>query len=80
MPRISGISPEQVAPEVQEVFDRQLEAFGFYLNTTQVYAHVPSIMFAATALADTIQDAPHVEPEILSMTNVRTAQINGCPF
>ncbi len=80
MPRMTGISPEQAPPEVREVFDGQMEAFGFHLNTTRVYAHVPSIMFAATALADAIQDAPHIAPEILAMVSVRTAQINGCPF
>ena len=80
MPRMTGISPEQAPPEVREVFDGQMEAFGFHLNPTRVYAHVPSILFAVTALADAIQDAPHIAPEILAMVSVRTAQINGCPF
>jgi hypothetical protein len=80
MPRIPEVNVEQVPAEVRTVFDKQMENFGMIFNTSKVYAHVPSIMFAATELANTIEGETHVEPEILAMANVRVAQINGCPF
>lgn len=80
MPRISEVLPEQAPSEVRALFDRQMEENGFLYNTTKVYAHVPSIMFAASALGNAIRGESHVEQEILSMVNVRAAKINGCPF
>ena len=80
MPRISEIDVESAPPEVRAMFDKQMEEFGVHFNPSKVYAHVPSIMFAANDLAAAIFNESYVEPEILAMANVRVAQINGCPF
>ncbi|MFQ5911698.1 MAG: hypothetical protein ACE5JS_00775 [Nitrospinota bacterium] len=80
MPRISEVDVTQAPSEVRAVFDKQMEDFGVHFNSSKVYAHVPSIMFAASDLAQAIFDAPHVEIELLALANVRVAQINGCPF
>ena len=80
MPRIPEVDVAQVQGDVRTAFDKQMENFGLIFNTSKVYAHVPSIMFAASNLANAIEGEPYVEPEILAMANVRVAQINGCPF
>ena len=55
MPRIPEVNVEQMPAEVRAVFDKQMENFGMIFNTSKVYAHVPSIMFAASELANTIR-------------------------
>ena len=80
MPRIKEVDLDQAPPEVRKAFEQQIEQSGMVFNPSKVYAHVPSIMFAANHLAEAIGSGPHVDPEILAMVNTRVAQINGCPF
>jgi alkylhydroperoxidase family enzyme len=67
-------------PILKETFAKEVETFGFVLNTTRIQAHRPGIMKAAKQLSAAVDRSGLLPPELLSLVYLRVALINGCPF
>lgn len=80
MPRVREIVDPGSDPILQEVFEKERQAFGFVLNTTKVQAHCPGIMKAAKSLSAAVERSGLLEPQLLALVYLRVALINGCPF
>lgn len=80
MPRVREIEDPGSDPILQEVFEKERQAFGFVLNTTKVQAHCPGIMKAAKRLSAAVERSGLLEPQLLALVYLRVALINGCPF
>ena len=80
MPRIRPITTEEAAPQVRAAMERNIEAFGRVLPSTEVYGHSPSVQEGAQALNAGITDAGRISPQLRSLMNVRVAALIGCPF
>jgi alkylhydroperoxidase family enzyme len=78
--RVRQLTADEAAPEVQEIFERQIRYYGAPLNTTGVYAHRPTILEGATALSAGINASGLIEGSLKSLVCLRAATINGCPF
>jgi alkylhydroperoxidase family enzyme len=80
VPRVREIVDPGSDPILQEVFEKERQAFGFVLNTTKVQAHCPGIMKAAKSLSAAVERSGLLEPQLLALVYLRVALINGCPF
>jgi alkylhydroperoxidase family enzyme len=80
MPRICEIEEPGDDPTLKELFARELETFGFVLNTTRIQAHRPGILKAAKQLSAALEKSGLLPPELLALVYLRVALINGCPF
>ena len=80
MPRVPEIESHQDDPDLQPVFTREQETFGYLLNPTKVLAHCPPILKAAKQLGAAIDRSGQLPPALLSLVYLRVATINGCPF
>ena len=80
MSRVIGIAKENVAPEIQEAYERQEALYGNPLNTLQVYALRPTILQGTTALAAGIEASGLIETSLKRLVSLKAALINGCPF
>jgi alkylhydroperoxidase family enzyme len=80
MPRVSEIEEDGGDPVLQQVFEKEREAFGDLLNPTKVMAHCPPILRAAKLLGASIAQSGKLPAAMLALVNVRVASINGCPF
>ncbi len=80
MPRVREIDEPGDDPILKETFAKELETFGFVLNTTKVQAHTPGIMKAAKQLSAAVDRSGLLAKELLALVYLRVALINGCPF
>ncbi|OLB03377.1 MAG: hypothetical protein AUH14_13800 [Candidatus Rokubacteria bacterium 13_2_20CM_69_15_1] len=80
MPRVREIDDPGDDPILKEIFAKELETFGFVLNTTKVQAHTPGIMKAAKQLSAAVDRSGLLAKELLALVYLRVALINGCPF
>jgi alkylhydroperoxidase family enzyme len=80
MPRVREIDDPGSDPVLQESFAKELDVFGFVLNTTRIQAHTPGIMKAAKQLAAAVERSGLLPPQLLALVYLRVARINGCPF
>jgi len=80
MARIQGIDVESAAPEIQEIFGRQMEEYGSVLKTSRIYGLRPTILKGMLQLFKGIKASGLIDPQLQSMLYVRVASINGCPF
>jgi alkylhydroperoxidase family enzyme len=80
MPRVREIDHPGDDPILKETFAKELETFGFVLNTTKVQAHTPGIMKAAKQLSAAVDRSGLLAKELLALVYLRVALINGCPF
>jgi hypothetical protein len=80
MPRVREVEDPGDDPLLKETFAKEIEAFGFVLNTTKIQAHTPGIMRAAKQLARPSSDPAFYAPQLLALIYLRVALINGCPF
>lgn len=80
MARVRGITEQEAAPEVQQLFQRQRQIFGHVLNPTPVFALRPTILEGSNALAAGIDASGLIEPSLKYLVYTKTAWINGCPF
>ncbi len=80
MPRVREIDDPGDEPTLKETFAKELETFGFVLNTTKVQAHTPGIMKAAKQLSAAVDRSGLLAKELLALVYLRVALINGCPF
>jgi len=80
MPRVREIEDDGGDPILQEMFQKEQDAFGYVLNTTKVMAHTPVILRAAKQLAAAIGRSGLLPKGLLPLVYLRVALINGCPF
>ena len=80
MPRVREIEEPGDDPVLKDVFAKEVESFGFLLNTTKVQAHTPGIMKAAKQLSAAVEKSGLLSRELLALVYLRVALINGCPF
>ena len=80
MARVRGITEQEAAPEVQEMFQRQRKMIGATLNTTPVFALRPTILAGSNALSAGIDASGLIDPPLKYLVYTKTAWINGCPF
>ncbi|MBI4268734.1 MAG: hypothetical protein A3F92_12015 [Candidatus Rokubacteria bacterium RIFCSPLOWO2_12_FULL_71_22] len=80
MPRVREIDQPGDDPVLAETFAKELETFGFVLNTTRIQAHTPGIMKAAKQLSAAVDRSGRLPRELLALVYLRVALINGCPF
>ena len=80
MPRVREIDDPGDEPTLKETFAKELETFGFVLNTTKIQAHTPGIMKAAKQLSVAVERSGLLPPQLLALVYLRVALINGCPF
>jgi len=80
MPRIREIEDPGDDPILNEAWKRELDTFGFVLNTTKIQAHCPPIMKAAKQLGASIEKSGLLPADLLPLVYLRVALINGCPF
>ena len=80
MPRVREVEDPGDDPLLRETFAKEIEAFGFVLNTTKNQAHTPGIMRAAKQLGAAVERPGLLAPQLLALIYLRVALINGCPF
>lgn len=80
MARVREVTPDVAPPEVKEIFDAQVETYGFVLNTAKVYANCPPILRAVGQMAAAIDKSGLIDAGLKNLVNFRVAQINGCLF
>jgi alkylhydroperoxidase family enzyme len=80
MPRVREIDDPGSDPILKETFAKELDVFGFVLNTTRIQAHTPGIMKAAKQLSAAVERSGLLPPQLLALVSLRVALVNGCPF
>ena len=79
-PRVREVEDPGADPILEELYEKEQEAFGFVLNTTKVMAQRPGILRAAKQLGAAIDRSGFLPKELVALVNLRVALINGCPF
>ncbi len=67
-------------PLAREMFEKNVETYGFVLNTSKIYAHRPTIMRGLARLQEGVDESGLLGADLRALLNVRVASINGCPF
>ena len=80
MLRIKGITRDEAAPEVREVFEAQERQHGSILNTAKVYGLRPTIQKGVQALQAGILASGLISGELRHLLCMKAASINGCPY
>jgi len=80
MLRIKGITREEAAPEVREIFEAQERQHGSILNTAKVYGLRPTIQKGVQALQAGILASGLISGELRHLLCMKAASINGCPY
>lgn len=80
MPRIPELPLPTTDPLARELIERQVDEYGFVLNTTRVFGYRPTIMRGVGQLQAGIDESGLLDAELKALLNVRVASINGCPF
>jgi hypothetical protein len=80
MLRIKGITRDEAAPEVREVFEAQERQHGSILNTAKVYGLRPTIQKGVQALQAGILASGLISGELRHLLCMKAANINGCPY
>jgi alkylhydroperoxidase family enzyme len=79
VPRIREITHSAATTEQERLLDDDVDAYGQVLNTTRLYAHVPDLLPPLRSLHGALAGGGLPEA-LVSLTRLRIAQINGCPF
>lgn len=80
MPRVREIEDDGGDPILQEIFQKERDAFGYVLNTSKVMGHTPVILRAAKQLSAAIDRSGLLPKGLMPLVYLRVALINGCPF
>jgi alkylhydroperoxidase family enzyme len=79
-PRIPMLAPEQVAPEVREIFERFMRVRGNIPNMFRTLAYRPDIALTADAHMNAILEKGTVDRALKEMVVVRTSAANRCSY
>jgi alkylhydroperoxidase family enzyme len=80
MPRIPVLGPNDVTPEVLEVFKRFQQVRGNVPNMFRTLAHRPEIAITADAHMSAVLNGGTVDPALKEMAVVRTSANNRCAY
>lgn len=80
MPRIRPQNPDEVGPEMAELFHQFHERRGNVPNMFRTMAYRPEIATTAAAHMAAIFDTGTVDTRLKEMLAVRVSQINGCRY
>jgi alkylhydroperoxidase family enzyme len=79
-PRIPVLDPEEVTPEVREMFERLMRVRGNIPNMFRTLAYRPEITLTAEAHMNAILGKGTVDPALKEMVVVRTSATNWCSY
>lgn len=80
MPRIPVLGPDEVTPEVREMFERFRKARGNIPNMFRTLAYRPDIGLTASAHMDAILSQGTVDRALKEIVVVRTSGKNRCAY
>jgi hypothetical protein len=80
MARIPEVPGKPGDPLARELLEKNVETYGFVLNTSKIYAHRPTIMRGLARLQEGVDESGLLGAGLKALINVRVASINGCPF
>ena len=80
MARIPVLGPDEVTPEVREMFERFRKLRGNIPNMFRTLAYRPEISVTAEAHMNAILDLGTVDPALKEMGVVRTSGRNRCAY
>ncbi len=78
MPRLTGLTKEQVSEEVQSVYERQAQRYGAPLYNHTVFARRPSIFRGFRAMWDGLDESGLLPPKLRDLLNLKVASLVGC--
>ena len=78
MPRIQGLSKDQVGGEIRRVFERQEQRYGMPLYNHMVLARRPSIFRGFRAMWDGLEEDALLPARLRDLVNVKVASLVGC--
>ena len=79
MPRITEIT-EETANDEQRAFLAKERQAGEVYNTSRIWAHRPGALAGLRVFAEALEADRTLPSGLVSLVNVRVAQLNGCPF
>jgi AhpD family alkylhydroperoxidase len=62
------------------MFWRQRRRYGHELEPVRLWARMPAVFLAMSAMYRALDQSSHIEPALRSLVQVRISQINGCEF
>jgi len=80
MPRLPVLGPDEVTPEVREMFERFRRTRGNIPNMFRTLAHRPDITITAEAHMNAILNEGTVDPALKELAVVRTSGKNRCAY
>ena len=78
MPRVEGLSHEQVGAGERQVLERQAETYGAALYNHRVLARRPAIFRGFRAMWDGLEENALLPARLRDLVNVKTAALAGC--
>ena len=79
-PRIPVLGPEDVTPEVREMFERFRAVRGNIPNMFRTLAYRPEIALTASAHMNAVLNSGSVDRALKEMVVVRTSAANWCSY
>ncbi len=80
MPRLRVLNPDEVTPEVGEVFDRFQQIRGNIPNMFRTLARRPEIMLTMEAHLNAVLNSGDVDTALKELVVVRTSANNKCAY
>jgi hypothetical protein len=78
MPRLTGLSKEQVSGEIRSIFERQEQRYGMPLYNHMVLARRPGIFRGFRAMWDGLEEDGLLPARLRDLLNVKVASLVGC--
>jgi alkylhydroperoxidase family enzyme len=80
MPRLPKLTPEQVDPEVRQIFDAFLRERGNIPNMFRTVAQRAEILKTMTAHLRAVMNSGTVEKKLKEMIAARVSHLNHCDY
>ena len=80
MPRLRVLNPEEVTPEVGQVFDRFMRVRGNIPNMFRTMARRPQLMLTMEAHMNAVLNTGTVDTVLKELVVVRTSANNKCAY
>ena len=78
MPRLQGLTKEQVSDEVRRIFERQEKRYGSVLYNHMVLARRPGVLRGFRAMWDGLEEDALIPARLRDLLNVKVASLVGC--
>jgi hypothetical protein len=80
MPRVAGVDPASVPPEISRVLDAQAKKWGAPLLNHLIYARIPPLFRGVRGMWGALGQLGLIDLQLESLVNRRVAAHNGCVF